>query len=1240
MDFFKIKERVKDEKRGIIEIYPDFVYKPSSDLMVRGKNFHAIWDDREGLWCTNEFAVQRLVDSEIEAYVSERYPDRSLLAIRWMANNSSASWRSYRTYVNNLPDNYTVLDCELSFQNTPVQKEHYASKKLPYALEEGDISSYDELISTLYDPDERAKIEWCIGAIVSGDSKKIQKFAVFYGAPGTGKSTILNIVEKLFTGYTSTFEAKELASSSNAFATEMFKTNPLVAIQHEGDLSRIEDNAKLNSIVSHEEMVINEKNKSLYSTRINAFLMMGTNKPVRITDAKSGIIRRLIDINPTGHKLAPDKYWTLMSKINFEIGAIAHHCLQVYRSMGPNYYNDYIPVNMMLQTDIFFNFMEENYFTFKEQDGTTLGQAYALYKQFCDDGLVEYKLSRHKFREELKNYFREYTERTSKDRHVYAVFKHEKFRSIFDRQENEEEKPPSIVLDQTTSILDEIYADCPAQTATDRGTPAKPWAKVDTKLSDIDTKETHYVRLPESHIVIDFDLTDETGEKSAELNIAEASKWPATYTEFSRSGKGVHLHYIYNGDTSRISPIFAPGIEIKLFRGNASLRRRLTVCNDLPIATLTGGLPVKEKKVLDANQIKSERSLRDLIERNLRKEIHPGTKPSVDFIHKILQDAYDSGLKYDVTDMRARIIAFANGSTNQAIYCLKLTNDMKFKSDDQNEEPLVPNDSDIVYFDTECFPNLFVISWQSESSDRAATMINPSAKEIDSFIRLKLVGFNNRQYDNHMLYGALLGYDNERLYKLSQDLINNKISARFGEAYNLSYADMYDISNEKKSLKKFEIDLGIHHQELGLPWDQPVPEELWPKVAEYCENDVRALKAVKEARSEDFAAREILSELSGLSVNCTNKQHAAKIIFGDDRKPQDKFVYTDLSEMFPGYEFKYGQSSYRGVNPGEGGLVYAEPGIHYDVALLDVASMHPTSIEQLNLFGPYTKNFSEIKEARLSIKHRDFERAGSMLGGVLKRHLNEEKADALSYALKIIINSVYGLTSAKFDNPFRDPRNVDNIVAKRGALFMLDLKHEVESRGFTVAHIKTDSIKIPGATPEIIQFVTEFGAKYGYTFEHEDTYEKMCLVNDAVYIAKNKDGKWSATGAQFAVPYVFKKLFSDESIEFDDLTTTRSVKSAIYINTGDADTPPEKYRFVGKVGLFCPMVEGKGGDLLREQDGKYNAVTDSKGYKWEEAEVVREANLENFIDESYFHEKVEEAIATIAKFGDPVEFLK
>ena len=78
-------------------------------------------------------------------------------------------------------------------------------------------------------------------------------------------------------------------------------------------------------------------------SRINSFLFMGTNKPVKITDAKSGIIRRLIDVKPSGNRIPNKRYNSLMQQIDFELGAIAHHCLEVYRKMGKNYYSGYKP---------------------------------------------------------------------------------------------------------------------------------------------------------------------------------------------------------------------------------------------------------------------------------------------------------------------------------------------------------------------------------------------------------------------------------------------------------------------------------------------------------------------------------------------------------------------------------------------------------------------------------------------------------------------------------------------------------------------------------------------------------------------------------------------------------------------------------------------------------------------------------------------------------------------------------
>lgn len=350
-----------------------------------------------------------------------------------------------------------------------------------------------------------------------------------------------------------------------------------------------------------------------------------------------------------------------------------------------------------------------------------------------------------------------------------------------------------------------------------------------------------------------------------------------------------------------------------------------------------------------------------------------------------------------------------------------------------------------------------------------------------------------------------------------------------------------------------------------------------------------------------------------------------------------------VEPFFPGYTFDHGKSLYWGEEVGEGGYVYAEPGMYRAVALLDIASMHPSSIMAERLFGDiYTARFGDILAARLAIKHGEFEKAEKMLDGKLAPYLKDkDAAKNLAQALKIAINSVYGLTSAGFDNPFRDKRNIDNIVAKRGALFMVNLKHAVQDQGFTVAHIKTDSIKIPNATPEIVKFVMDYGKEYGYTFEHEATYDRMCLVNDAVYIARYEDGKWTATGTQFQVPYVFKKLFSREPIEFDDLCETKSVSTALYLDMNEGlPEDAHNYKFVGRVGRFSPIKTGCGGGLLlRKTDKGYSAATGSKGYRWMESEEVKKLGKEKDVDRSYYDRLVDEAVETISQYGDFEQFI-
>lgn len=1292
MDFFKIKERLK--QNGVIQVYPDFVIGRVKDLMVRGQSFYAIWDEDKKLWSTDEYDVQRLVDKELQLYSSELQKTRGLVQTLYLSENSSGMWKSFKTYVKSLSDHYKSLDRKIIFENDETTRESYASKKLPYSILDSKTPAYDELMTTLYSDEERRKIEWAIGSIISGDSKTIQKFVVLYGDPGSGKGTVLDIIQKLFEGYCSTFEADALTASGNVFAMESFKDNPLLSINADGDLSRIEINARLNSIVSHELMTMNEKFKSAYNIKMDTFLMMATNKPVKITDAKSGILRRLIDVHPSGNTVPERRYNKLKKDVNYELGGIAYHCLKVYEKLGKSYYQNYKPVEMMMRTNALFNFVEENFYDFKKEDGVSLAKAWDDYKAFCENGLLSFKSPKYIFRDELRNYFREFHTRYEGENQLYfnyyKGFREDKFIGVVEDAENDLEDN-WLDLSYESATFDTDFKDMPAQYANDKGKPSMPWDKCTSKLSDIDPHSLHYI-LPGLFkpylIMLDFDLKNYAGEKDLDRNVRAASEFPPTYAEVSQSGGGLHLYYIYDGDTRKLANYVSEGIEIKTFTGKSSIRRKLTKCNKLPVNHISSGLPLKEEKkmVLTEEKIQDERHLRNLLNKALRREVFQNTKPSIDYIQMILDEANKNNISYNVEDMQYDLMSFALSSHNQSDYCVDVVTKLKLYSDNEKEVYKDYDDAPIVFFDIEIFPNLFVICFKFQKEDNVIRLINPDADMVKKLFKYRLIGFNNRRYDNHMIYAASIGYTISELYSLSQRIVNGDDlhSPFFKDAWDLSYTDVYDFlsSGNKKGLKKLEIEIGILHKELPYEWDKPINKKHWQEVADYCANDVIATEKVFDYFHSDFEARQMLAVIANDTVNNTTNNLTTKFISkGDPDKLHDSLIYTDLSEDFPGYIFSDGVSYYKGFEVGEGGFVYAKPGVYFNVRVYDVASMHPSSIIALNLFGKYfTARFADIVKARVFIKHGEYDKAGELFDGALKPFLKDkDSAKAVANALKTAINSVYGLTSAKFPNAFRDDRNKDNIVAKRGALFMIDLKEVVEKNGYEVIHIKTDSIKVVNPDERLDYIITEYGKKWGYNFEVENEYERMCLVNDAVYIAKHSDGKWDAVGKQFQIPFIYKSLFNlKDTIDIMDYSAVFNVSTALYLDKIDNQYPDvsaeeaelkklktkykkepsdalldkikdlkskialgHNYIFVGRVGSFIPVVEPYGGELFAKRDDSYSYATGAKGYRWMETPDLLELiksneSYESIIDKGYWKDKLEDAIISIADECDKV----
>ena len=1394
LDFLKVK-LVSNNRRTVIE--PEFIMNSSvKDIMIKGKSFYAIFDSDTNLWVTNRNEAIDIIDREIYRLVESdrnlKSSDATVLYLKYTSNGMCERFLKFCEKI--CGDNFVKLNQKVKFKGDKLSRKDYASFTLPYSLVKGANPSWDKLMNTLYG-EEREKIEWILGAIINGDADKLQKFLVLEGSPQSGKSTVINVIGDMLKGYTATFSAKSLATASDQYALSPFSSFPLIAFDHDGDLSRIESNGRLNALISHEPLMVNEKFKGLYATEFNTVLIIATNESVQMSNAKTGLARRLIVSRPTNNLLPEDEYYDIMDKLKFEYPMIAEHCRNFYIH-NRNKFKNYFDAESFINTNHVYDFFSEMFFDYSKIDGhILLNRLWEDYQRYIETTKYQYPLNRQKFSKEAKEYFTEYKPMARVDgnvyRNVFKGFKVSKFSEVIDSGEDDyfvygdkKEKtfdPPEWLRlkfhdnrsDPRDNVLNKELFNCKAQIAVINSAgvevPKNKWDEVVTKLCDIlkRTIEVHYVMPPLNHIVIDFDLKDDDGNKSLPKNLEAASKFPKTYAEVSKSGKGLHLHYIYDGDVDGLSRVYDDGIEIKVFTGNSSLRRALIACNNEPIATISSGLPVKEdnKKVVNEATIKNEKQIRTLIKRNLCKEYHADTSSSVNFIFSILKDAYDSGVDYDVSDMKQDVTLFAAQSSNQSLRCLKLVSQMKFKckkfEDEQAEGVLIEDGSsagdnggstggfvgetdsgvyiyekpefktrdgfdldvlkerekNFIFFDTEVFPNLFVVVWKRRGDSKCVTWINPTGKMIEDLCKNDLIGFNNRNYDNHILYARMLGYSEYELYCLSQKIIGgtkgSKQNAKFSEAYKLAFTDIYDFAaaQNKMSLKKFEVKLGISHVELGLPWDEEVDQSLWQKVADYCINDVVSTESVFDAIYGDYTARVILADIAGGNIYDSTNSLSVKLMFNGNRTPQGEFQYRNLADpvsylddrtmdffkvhapnmvkerfdeksvipYYEGYKFVGGKSYYKGYEASEGGFAVSEPGIYWNIALIDIASMHPHSVIAECLFGPrYTETFHELVLARIYIKHGEYDKLSAVLGGRLSRYVEllksgKVKGKDLSNALKTVINSVYGLTSAKFPNPFRDSRNIDNIVAKRGALTMIDLKGAVEEQGYTVVHIKTDSIKIADANPEIVKFVQDFGRRYGYEFEFEAVYERMAIVNKSCYICRfaspefcdktygfipkensEEGGQWSATAAQFAEPYVFKTLFSHEPIEFKDFIQTKSVKTRMEIDCNEGLVEGEhNYRFVGKEGAFVPVIDGVGGGYLYRveydesvgEDGKilkvpkYSSVTGTKGTKWLEAEVAAGRGGMDIVDRRFFKDLVDEAVAEISQYGDFEEFV-
>lgn len=1212
MDFYDI---VIDTTKKVVSIGPIFRTIDIRDIIIDNKAQEVIayWDEANSTWSENTAKLLTDIDKEVFSTYKEfqaLHPEEPV-TLNTINNVASVAYRDWLKFLNNVRTPKHDFNSEVLFSDHEIEREDYATYKLPYRPDPAiNIESFLEGMSVFYDSENLDKLLWFIGATLTGQIHSIQKFAYLYGRAGSGKGTTIEIIKHIFQGpYTGQISLEKLTGKSE-FASAQVRDLP-VLYDPEVNLYRMTNDTPLLALTAHEPISVNKKFRDPVEVTFRGFLIAASNQPVKVRNIDAGINRRLVDIYQTGNKMTPQQYIPFMESIPSQVPGIANYAIERFNLLGRSYFDGYVSQQMLSQTNYMHRFVQENYTSFT--DPMPLGRAYEMYQTYLSNDNVDFKVTRHDFQNDFSRYY-DHTE--SKHQTIAGV--QAKFWFVgFDN--SSVINPHTEAVIEATPTPDLFSSDFnyfasnelhfPAQYANSHGVPKQPWSKVTTTLADIDQSKLHWINIDTSIIVIDIDQHKPTDRPASEV-LAELNL-PATFTELSRSKKGYHLYYRYTDTTPLRTTDISPQVELKVYNGGLSLRRQFTTSNGIKnlaevnmttLQPLFDRLPKEKSPIMIDNDFKksieSEEQLRELIKKALRREVHANTKPNVDFIKHVVDNAILEGLTFNIADLEPTITAFALTSTNQSKAAVDIALNLQYQNPIKNptefDMPTAPTghiaDEDLMFYDVEVFKNVFMFSYYKQSTmTEPKTLINPTQDELFKVVNNEaLVGFNNYRYDDFILYYALLGYSPLELFGISKTIIEDKNSSKLSfKAHNVSYLDLYEISVKKQSLKKWEVELGLPYDEIDTDWSAPLPEELWERVAAYNRNDTKVLPALLANIYGDYEAVQALASLSGLPINRTINAHTTQIIFtrpdGTHVKPDASYTtYTDLSELFPGYTFdRYTGASYLGLDPSMGGYIFSKPGVYSRAVELDIESMHPNSMVNLNYFGEFTAQYANLLEVKRALGASDTEAAIKALPA-LEPILNDPRTNvkAIITAVKRALNSAYGLTSASFDNPLKNPQNIDNIVAKRGALFMITLQRKLESEGIGVIHIKTDSIKLDNPTEEQINEVMEFAKSYGYRFKIEDTYEPFVLIDKAQLIGYSANHEsWHAIGTKFINPYTYKTLFSHEDYILDDYSRTiESRTGKLYL--GD--------NFIGRIGAF---IASHNGDYLtvHRPDGSISA---------------------------------------------------
>ena len=443
----------------------------------------------------------------------------------------------------------------------------------------------------------------------------------------------------------------------------------------------------------------------------------------------------------------------------------------------------------------------------------------------------------------------------------------------------------------------------------------------------------------------------------------------------------------------------------------------------------------------------------------------------------------------------------------------------------------------MIFFDFEVFEYDWLVVLFDSKTKSENVIINDKEKLEDFYQENKFdiwVGFNNKNYDQHILKGILCGFNPK---KISDYIITDHNNGwGYSNVMNKIYTIQYDVMNSlNKGLKTYEGFQGKNIKESDVAFNIPrkLTQEEIEETIIYCRSDVINTYELFIKTIKDFKAHMNLVKMAGGNLKYLSKTKTqlssiilqAKQTIRDDEF--DVFVPDNLEikkykKVVDWYKSDDSKRYYNRVKKKNGGYKNEENRLEICVAgvdhvfgwgglhgarkkyhskgyfiLMDVSSLYPSLMIKYNLLSRScsrngVKKYEEIYHKRLELKS---------LGK------KEEQAP-----LKLVLNSTYGAAKDKF-NALLDPRNA-NLVCLFGQLFLLDLIEHLENDS-EIIQSNTDGILIkidPKDFEKIDDIAYEWEKRTGLNLTF-DQYKEVFQKDVNNYLLVDLDNEVKAKGA-------------------------------------------------------------------------------------------------------------------------------